>query len=133
VDTADYTIWADSFGDLASESFAPGSYLEPDHVVSTADYTIWADHFGDSNMLLNATALSMPAAPQVDVPPVTGGASVGDFNEDGRVDQADYAVWQDNAGKHGKKIVAGDANGDKKVNQADLSVWYDHFGEGVNR
>jgi hypothetical protein len=53
VDAADYTIWADNYGD--DGGWHSGD-LNLDGVVDAADYTIWADNYG-------ATASSDPANP----------------------------------------------------------------------
>ncbi|MBC7856563.1 MAG: hypothetical protein IAF94_24300 [Pirellulaceae bacterium] len=44
VDAADYTIWADQFGQTGPAVASDGNN---DGVVDAADYTIWADHFGE--------------------------------------------------------------------------------------
>jgi hypothetical protein len=41
VDIADYTVWADNFGQAGPAGDGNG-----DGVVDIADYTVWADHFG---------------------------------------------------------------------------------------
>lgn len=43
VDLADYTVWADSFGQTGNLLPADGN---GDGTVDLADYTVWADHFG---------------------------------------------------------------------------------------
>ena len=43
VDAADYTVWADSFGQTGAGLPADGNN---DTVIDAADYTIWADNFG---------------------------------------------------------------------------------------
>ncbi len=45
VDQADYTVWADSYGDSGVNLLADGN---GDGVIDQADYTVWADHYGDS-------------------------------------------------------------------------------------
>jgi hypothetical protein len=45
VDLADYTVWADSYGQTGSDLPADGN---EDGVVDLADYTVWADHFGQT-------------------------------------------------------------------------------------
>jgi hypothetical protein len=48
----------------------------------------------------------------------------GDFNHDGRVDQADLDIWKTNAGVMADAILEmGDATGDGAVNLLDLDVW----------
>jgi hypothetical protein len=45
VDLADYTVWADNFGQTGSGIAGDGNN---DGTVDLADYTIWADHFGQT-------------------------------------------------------------------------------------
>ncbi|MEM6855423.1 MAG: N-acetylmuramoyl-L-alanine amidase, partial [Planctomycetota bacterium] len=55
VDAADYTLWADTFGDTVAP-YAGGDG-NGDGYVGVADYTVWADNFG------NTAALSSGAFP----------------------------------------------------------------------
>ncbi len=50
-----------------------------------------------------------------------------DFNGDGKVDGADFIIWQRNSGANGGHAT-GDANNDGAVNAADLAIWKSHFG-----
>jgi hypothetical protein len=45
VDLADYTVWADHYGQSGSNIPGDGN---DDGVVDLADYTIWADHYGET-------------------------------------------------------------------------------------
>jgi hypothetical protein len=47
VSDADYTIWADHYGQTVSGP--AGGDFNGDSLVSDADYTIWADHYGASS------------------------------------------------------------------------------------
>jgi MYXO-CTERM domain-containing protein len=49
--------------------------------------------------------------------------SLGDFNQDGKVDASDYTIWANNLGKIGAAWMAGDANGDGLVDVADYNIW----------
>jgi serralysin len=51
----------------------------------------------------------------------------GDYNNDGSVDAADYAVWRNNVGQGGTGLAA-DGNGDGTVNIADYGIWRANFG-----
>ncbi len=100
---------------------------------------------GNEFTLLSAEALTgsfdtldFPSLPaglkwQLDTTPtslslrVIEGGLTGDFNDDGRVDAADYTVWRDTAGTSGQALAA-DANGDQTVNEIDLSAWRQNYG-----
>lgn len=58
-------------------------------------------------------------------------AVAGDFNGDGRVDAADYTIWQDSWLQFGDGLPA-DANEDGFVGNADYDIWSANYGEGVN-
>jgi autotransporter-associated beta strand protein len=54
---------------------------------------------------------------------------VGDYNNDGRVDAADYTVWRDNLGNPGTTLQHRDtANGTGVVSTADYTSWKTNFG-----
>jgi hypothetical protein len=53
---------------------------------------------------------------------------LGDYNNNGTVDAADYVVWRHTLGQTGVGIAA-DGNGDNFINQLDYNVWAMHFGE----
>jgi hypothetical protein len=46
VDTADYTVWRDTKGQLGSESAHPAADANHDFAVNEADYALWAQYFG---------------------------------------------------------------------------------------
>ena len=50
----------------------------------------------------------------------------GDFNRDGTVNSADYAVWRKSAGTTGN--VAADGNEDNVVDVKDYQLWRSNFG-----
>ena len=49
-------------------------------------------------------------------------AAMGDFNADGIVDAADYAVWRKTLGQTGAGLAA-DANGNHEVDAGDFNIW----------
>ncbi|HEY4232818.1 MAG TPA: dockerin type I repeat-containing protein [Lacipirellulaceae bacterium] len=53
-------------------------------------------------------------------------ALTGDYNNDGVVDAADYAVWRDTLGSTADRRADGDNNG--TVNSADYAMWMENFG-----
>ncbi len=50
----------------------------------------------------------------------------GDYNNDNRVDAADYLVWRKTVGT---TDLAADGNGDGTIDTKDLDVWRSHFGK----
>jgi hypothetical protein len=54
----------------------------------------------------------------------------GDYNENGTVDAADYALWRDMLGQIGTGLAA-DGNSDGTVNSADYDLWRANFGLGT--
>jgi alpha-amylase len=52
----------------------------------------------------------------------------GDFNLDGQVDAADYAIWRKNLGHTGANFLQGDATFDGVIGLDDLQVWRANFG-----
>jgi hypothetical protein len=56
-------------------------------------------------------------------------ASSGDFNQNGRVDAADYVLWRNTKGTTGVPAFTGaDGDGDGIIGQGDYNVWRSHFG-----
>jgi hypothetical protein len=55
----------------------------------------------------------------------------GDYNADGEVDEADYAVWNANFGATAGAGLAADGNGDNIVDAADFTIWRDNLGNSV--
>ena len=52
----------------------------------------------------------------------------GDFNLDGTVDAADYPIVRKQSGSSFAPGTGADANGDGRVNEADMAVWKANFG-----
>jgi hypothetical protein len=52
----------------------------------------------------------------------------GDYNQDRRVDAADYIAWQKTEGQSLTSGTGGDGNVDGVVNANDLTEWQSHFG-----
>lgn len=58
-----------------------------------------------------------------------GAPAVGDYNQNGSVDVADYTVWRDMLNQTGEDLAAdGDDSG--TVDQGDYNVWAMNFGQG---
>jgi hypothetical protein len=56
----------------------------------------------------------------------------GDYNNDGRVDAADYTVWRNSLGSTTQLAANGDDTGTSQgvIDAADYLVWKNHYGEG---
>jgi hypothetical protein len=55
---------------------------------------------------------------------------LGDANDDGKVDGADLAVWQQNydpLGANPNVFAMGDFNGDGRIDGGDLAIWQQHY------
>ena len=63
---------------------------------------------------------------------LTNKVIAGDYNADGAVDDADYAVWTANFGATTGPGLAADGNDDNIVDAADYTVWRDNFGSSVH-
>ena len=65
---------------------------------------------------------------QLDLTAVAPAATLpGDFNHNGEVDAADYAVWRNSLTESGPGLAA-DANNDLVVDLADYNIWRANFG-----
>ena len=56
------------------------------------------------------------------------GGLLGDFNNNGVVDTADYSTWQNNLGAD-SSVLGGNGSGAATVVRADYELWRAHFGE----
>jgi hypothetical protein len=52
---------------------------------------------------------------------------VGDYNDNGIVDAADYVLWRDSLNQIGPDLAA-DGNANNQIDPADYDVWRTHFG-----
>jgi hypothetical protein len=61
---------------------------------------------------------------------VIGPAVLGDYNQNGIVDAADYVVWRNTVGQTGVGLPA-DGNGNGQIDPGDYDVWRAHFGQNA--
>ncbi len=52
----------------------------------------------------------------------------GDFNNDGRVDSADYTVWRDNVGDPSEADLSWNGDGIRGIDQGDYDIWAANYG-----
>ncbi len=55
----------------------------------------------------------------------------GDYNEDGKVDAADYTVWRNSLGQSVALGTMADGDGNGTIDTGDYAIWKAHFGESV--
>jgi autotransporter-associated beta strand protein len=70
-------------------------------------------HWSTSQLYINGT--------------ISVGGLLGDYNQDGVVDAADYTVWRDTLGSTTDLRADGNDNG--VIDQGDFAIWKAHFGE----
>jgi hypothetical protein len=59
-------------------------------------------------------------------------AIAGDYNQNGTVDAADYALWRDTLNQSGAGLPA-DGNGNSMIDAGDYDVWRTHFGQSAGQ
>lgn len=62
---------------------------------------------------------------------VTDSLLTGDYNADGKVDDADYEMWQSTFGSTVDAGSGADGNGSGRVGSADYTIWRDNVGNSV--
>ncbi len=127
VNAADYTIWSDTYSSTMEQpafgqiAVIAGDF-NADGNVNQADMALWeaddpsADADGDGNVDLDDYDLVRER-----LGATTFSGIEGDFNEDGIVDTADYALWASGD-------LAADTNDDGLVDLIDYGVWDTNFG-----
>lgn len=77
-----------------------------------------ADDYIDNNDLALFNSIFLPP---------TG--TPGDFNNNGKVDAADYTIWRNNLGQPEGNLLNGNGNGGT-IDQTDYALWKTNFGSG---
>ncbi|MEX2092400.1 MAG: choice-of-anchor Q domain-containing protein, partial [Pirellulales bacterium] len=128
---------ADNGGPTRTHALMPGSPaidLGDPYAVAGADGVSLYDQRGESfARVINGDGLHDARidigafeVQSVVVPPEL----LGDYNEDGAVDAADYTVWRDTLGQSGVSPYSGaDGSGNGSIGPEDFDVWKSHFGE----
>jgi hypothetical protein len=58
------------------------------------------------------------------------GRGIGDYDDNGTVDAADYVIWRSSHGESGRNLPA-DGNLDGMIDAADFGIWKAHFGQSL--
>lgn len=102
-----------------------GPWVNGDGVIDAATATIDSIQFtgaGQATFFLDSVAHN-PEGSLMPTPLLPG-----DFNDDGVVNIADYAVWRDNLGAADETVLNNNGDGGG-VTAADYTVWKDNFGQ----
>jgi hypothetical protein len=62
---------------------------------------------------------------------VTNGSLIGDYNDDGSVNAADYSVWRDTLNTSVTPGSGADGDGDGTISVSDYGVWKVHYGSSL--
>lgn len=109
----------------------PGSTRDPARV-QTATTTIPGVTFGSSRqvpaemLILPTAATSSTGLFGPNIRAVEPATLLGDYNDDGSVNIADYTVWRDSLGSTSQ--LAADGDGDLIVDQDDYELWVANYG-----
>jgi hypothetical protein len=72
--------------------------------------------------------LLRPAGAAIDIGAFEFGAIAGDYNRDGRVNAADYALWRKSLGSSVTRFAGADGDGSGMIDQLDFARWRANFG-----
>jgi predicted outer membrane repeat protein len=100
-------------------------------VTTTPEFDQRGPGFGrifDSPVVGNRTGIDIGA---IELRPYVPANADADFNNDGRVDGADFLIWQGGVNKVSPVNGDGDANADGVVDADDLYIWKLYFGQNV--
>lgn len=128
--------------DGGGQKLAPSGMIETKRVGSTGEQALggdevstlfWWDSFAGQPQLFELEFKAIEASMSLanlalDSFVLAAPSIAGDFDGNGYVDAADYALWKQHFGT--SNSVA-DGNGDGVVNLADYSVWRDNLGAGT--
>jgi hypothetical protein len=107
------TTTYDTFNVAAADS----RFASVDYVTFVSVESPFVDP-SETNFIIDRAAIVLPGPNPV----------LGDYNGNGTVDAADYAVWRDTFGQTGGGLVA-DGNGNNEIDAGDYDFWRANFGQ----
>jgi hypothetical protein len=107
-----------------------GSNAATGNVFSASDTTANGSSTYGAIGFLIGNALNVDQATFTDITVTSFVNMAGDYNGNGVVDAADYAVWRKNAGGAGGSASVGDSEPDGDVDNDDYTFWRSRFGNG---
>ncbi len=117
-------------GGFLGDPFAGGNGIPLDQI-SNIDYNVLIEVLtptsgGDG--FFNVEGFNL----EYEVSSATVTGLLGDFNDDGMVDAADYTVWRDNEGAaEDGSVLSGNGNGGT-VDETDYALWRDNYGSSAS-
>jgi hypothetical protein len=114
--------------DQTFNSVAAANAFLNDHVIDLGSNGV-GNVAGDLNLVFSLSLTTNDPGAGYSFDLLFGNATFGsaDFNSDGRIDGADFVIWQRELGS-GTTKAQGDANGDGAVNAGDLAVFKSQYG-----
>lgn len=134
VTSEDYDVWRNNFGatlTLPANASAPGDY-DRDGTVDEADYDVWLAALGsESDLYADGNDNGIVDIADLAVWQEYRGVTTvddfsGDYNSNGVVDQADYQLWSSTFGSTTE--LAADGNGNGTIDAGDYTIWRDNLG-----
>jgi hypothetical protein len=116
-------------GGLAVSFITPGSYSpQSGDSFDILDWGTLAGTFATMNLPSLPGGLTWNTGQLYTTGVLSIGGLLGDYNQNGVVDAADYSLWRDTLGQSGS-LLAADGDNDHTITQNDFAIWRAHFGQ----
>ena len=119
-----YGVWTgtNSLGHTSSQN--AGDWTDTTKVAATGD-----PNATDAGWVSGGAVFGTGSARFYGISPLLTVPLLGDYNNNGVVDQADYAIWRHEVAAGPGSGIAADGNYDGVVDARDYDVWRSHFGQ----